>query len=225
MLRYLNSFAWCLGLRQPTLPRFSVLQLTPRLRKKALQSAYDQAIKRKMVGVGTAVWVGGWVQAGRLAACLPACSTAVATCAGTGTGQPSSSSPCCLSAVQEEEAATRLGGRGLEEIISEPTRRPEDSGGWVRMAPTTLPPHTPPSPFVSLGYSLPWTHTRCKGQCRRRRPTRNSSLRRPDTWFYARQVSHTGNLFTQTSCPLRPAVYFHPTLNPMGIPPPGKAQK
>ncbi|PSC68774.1 WW domain-binding 11 [Micractinium conductrix] len=68
---------------------------TLRLRKKALQSAYDQAIKRKM----------------------------------------------------EEEAATRLGGRGLEEIISEPTRRPEDS------------------------------------------------------------------------------VYFHPTLNPMGIPPPGKAQK
>ncbi|KAL4450675.1 hypothetical protein ABPG77_001031 [Micractinium sp. CCAP 211/92] len=68
---------------------------TLKLRKKALQHAYDQAIKRKM----------------------------------------------------EEEAAKRMGGRGLEEIAAEPVRRPEDS------------------------------------------------------------------------------VYYHPTLNPLGIPPPGKPQK
>ncbi|KAI7840738.1 hypothetical protein COHA_005553 [Chlorella ohadii] len=66
-----------------------------RLKKKALQAAYDLAIKRKM----------------------------------------------------EEEAAQRMGGRGLEEIAAEPVGRPEDS------------------------------------------------------------------------------VYYHPTLNPMGIPPPGKPQK
>lgn len=34
--------------------------------------------------------------------------------------------PACLP--QEEEAAKRMGGRGLEEIAAEPVRRPEDSG-------------------------------------------------------------------------------------------------
>ena len=36
--------------------------------------------------------------------------------------------PVCL--LQEEEAAQRTGGRGLEEIAAEAVMAPEESGGW-----------------------------------------------------------------------------------------------
>lgn len=74
-----------------------------RLKKKALQQAYDLAIKRKM----------------------------------------------------EEDAARRLGGRGLEEIAAEPERRPEDSVYYhSTLNPLGIPPPGKPQKYKT-GSSIP----------------------------------------------------------------------
>ncbi|KAL4433700.1 hypothetical protein ABPG75_000141 [Micractinium tetrahymenae] len=141
------------------------MSYTLKLRKKALQHAYDQAIKRKMVGCLPALL--SWADyrparplaVSRLRVDLPRrwnslrcpCTAIACTLAAASFSllACTAARPTSLLAVsmQEEEAAKRMGGRGLEEIAAEPVRRPEDS------------------------------------------------------------------------------VYYHPTLNPLGIPPPGKPQK
>jgi hypothetical protein len=91
------------------------------LKKKALQQAYDLAIKRKMVRREG----GRWRDKGlaRLVCCarLGAASDPLLLLA------------CSFEVLQEEEAGARMGGRGLEEIAAEPMGRPEDSGGLPRL--------------------------------------------------------------------------------------------
>ena len=160
-----------------------------RLKKKALQQAYDQAIKRKMVRCRPRAAPGPGMDSCRASPAVrgrtarpPACRPVLSLGLHARLCRP-----------QEEEAAQRMGGRGLEEIAAEPVGRPEDSG------------------------ALPgWAGRRCRVGVggRRCRPATSmpSGCSPPPCCLPSRP-------------PHRVAVYYHPTLNPMGIPPPGKPQK
>ncbi len=93
-----------------------------------------------------------------------------------------------------------MGGRGLEEIAAEPVGRPEDSGNATASC-------------RALHAVSHMSFQACK--------LHRHANRLLTGWQFAASAS---DCFC--CCSLRSvAVYYHPTLNPMGIPPPGKPQK
>ena len=108
-----------------------------RLRKKALQAAYDMAIKRQMVrvcggeGGRGVVWMSLGVLGGK-AQSLPGLAWGVHMLIPAAMRPPpptTTTTTTCACLLQEEEAAQRTGGRGLEEIAAEAVMSPEESGG------------------------------------------------------------------------------------------------
>jgi hypothetical protein len=178
-----------------------------RLKKKALQGAYDQAIKRKMVG-GVVQMGGVGVDRASLARCR---RLQALRCCCRCTPPPSLASPHRLppASAQEEEAAARLGGRGLEEIAAEPVRRPEESGECRSL-------ELGMQAAGDTGVQVSLRGASSQGAVHQSPPLAVP----PFCCACLPLLSLTLPVATPPS-----SVYFHPTLNPMGIPPPGKPQK